>query len=248
MTETAIKNATESARSRADQEIGRIRHQIAQLEAQIVTINADFDSAVAVESQRIRDQADQMSTQAKTLQAKLDAAGELPAIIDTAAITARINKARADNANVRKLEERNKHVSAAKTLEAQSEALTDKITKRQAGKVSAIAAAKIPVAGIDFGDNEVLLNEVPFNQASDAEQLRTSVAIAMALNPKLRVVRIRDGSLLDSDAMLLLAEMAEKHDMQVWIERVDSSGKIGFVLEDGHVRHAAAQVEEESAA
>ena len=72
----------------------------------------------------------------------------------------------------------------------------------------------------------------------DAQQLRASVAIAMAANPKLRVIRVRDGSLLDERAMRLLAEMADAHDCQVWIERVDTSGSVGFVLEDGHLKEA----------
>ena len=50
-----------------------------------------------------------------------------------------------------------------------------------------------------------------------------------------RVIRVRDGSLLDEDSMNILAEMAVERDYQIWIERVDSSGKIGFVLEDGHL-------------
>lgn len=50
------------------------------------------------------------------------------------------------------------------------------------------------------------------------------------------MIRARDGSLLDDDAMKILADMAAKSDYQVWIERVDSSGKVGFVIEDGHVK------------
>ncbi|OGN52478.1 MAG: hypothetical protein A3K57_05850 [Caulobacterales bacterium RIFOXYA1_FULL_67_7] len=57
----------------------------------------------------------------------------------------------------------------------------------------------------------------------------------MALNPKLRVVRIRDGSLLDSTSMGLVAEMAEQRDCQVWIEKVDETSSIGFVVEDGRL-------------
>ena len=86
----------------------------------------------------------------------------------------------------------------------------------------------------------MLLNGHPLNQASGAEQLRAGVAIAMALNPKLRVIRVRDGNSLDSGGMRLLAEMAEEHGYQVWIERVDESGTVGFVIEDGEVKHAPA--------
>lgn len=41
--------------------------------------------------------------------------------------------------------------------------------------------------------------------------------------------------------MKILGEMAETNDMQVWIERVDSSGKVGFVLEDGRLKNDQAQ-------
>jgi hypothetical protein len=108
--------------------------------------------------------------------------------------------------------------------------------KREVEKREAIAAAKFPVDGISFGDNEVLLNGVPFVQASDAERLCCSIALAMAMNPKLRIIRVRDGSLLDDDSMKLLARMAEEKDYQVWIERVDGSGRVGVVIEDGRVK------------
>lgn len=180
---------------------------------------------------------------ANEIDQKLADAPPLPAAIDTAPIVKAIAEADARNDNVRKLSERMKHHKRAQELEAQVEELTQRMKDRDEGKRAAIAAAKMPVPGLEFGDGEILLNGVPFAQGSDAEQLRTSVAIAMAMNPKLRVIRIRDGSLLDEDAMKLLAEMAKAQDMQVWIERVDASGKIGFVLEDGHVRKAGAEVE-----
>ncbi len=62
-----------------------------------------------------------------------------------------------------------------------------------------------------------------------------SVAIAMAGNPKLRVLRIKDGSLLDSKSYAMLQEMAELHDFQCWVEAVDESGTVGIVMEDGAV-------------
>ena len=73
---------------------------------------------------------------------------------------------------------------------------------------------------VGFTDEGVTYNGVPFSQASSAEQIRVSLAMAMALNPKLRVVRILDGSLLDADSMRQVAEMATAADYQVWVERV----------------------------
>jgi DNA repair exonuclease SbcCD ATPase subunit len=185
--------------------------------------------------------AGEATDRAKALRAKLDEAPELPAPIDTGAISAAIAQARATNANVRRLNERMKHHAAAEELDKQVEACSAAIAARQAAKEKAIAAAKLPVDGLSLGEGVVLFDGLPFEQASDAEQLRVSCAIAMANNPKLRVIRVRDGSLLDENAMLLLARMADERDFQVWCERVDSTGKVGFVLEDGHVRKAEAE-------
>lgn len=66
-----------------------------------------------------------------------------------------------------------------------------------------------------------------------------SVAIAMASNPKLRVLRIKDGSLLDKASLALLESMADDRDYQVWIERVDTSGTVGIIMEDGTAREAS---------
>lgn len=116
-----------------------------------------------------------------------------------------------------------------------SDELTAAINKRDADKAAAVAAVQMPVDGLGFGDDCITLNGVPFEQGSDAEQLRASIAIAMRLNPKLRVIRVRDGSLLDDNSMRLLAEMAEQHDVQVWIETVRPSSAAAIVIEDGHV-------------
>ena len=59
--------------------------------------------------------------------------------------------------------------------------------------------------------------------------------MAMALNPKLRVIRILDGSLLDADNLALITEMAAGADFQVWVERVADGSGVGVVIEDGSV-------------
>jgi hypothetical protein len=61
------------------------------------------------------------------------------------------------------------------------------------------------------------------------------MAIGMAINPKLRVMRIKDGSLLDDKTLAIVSSMAEKEDFQVWLECVDTTGKVGIYLSDGEV-------------
>lgn len=100
-----------------------------------------------------------------------------------------------------------------------------------------IAAATFPVEGLGFDpDGQVTHNGIPFSQSSAAEQMRVSVAMAMAANPRLRVIRIADGSLLDDDSMRMVEEMATAGGFQVWIERVGDPGEIGVLIEDGQVQ------------
>jgi hypothetical protein len=167
---------------------------------------------------------------------KLAKAPALAKPIDVAAVRARLDNAKATNAAVELRERKEALEKESISIEQQAAKLTEVMDLRQAKKNEAIAAAKLPVPGMSFGDGALLLNGVPFNQASDAEQLRASVEVAMASNSELRVIRIRQGSLLDDDAMKLLAKIAEERDFQIWIERVDSSGTIGFVIEDGHLK------------
>ena len=164
---------------------------------------------------------------------------EVPDPVDVSALYAELDAAREANARRDRLTaERREHdrlANAAERKRKQAAKLTRQMDDLQAAKAAAIESAALPVPNLTLGDGVVILDGVPLEQASDAQQLRTSVALAMAANPELRVLRIRDGSLLDEDSLAALAEMADASDYQVWIERVDTSGTVGVVIEDGMV-------------
>ena len=155
---------------------------------------------------------------------------------DAVEITDRLRAAEAANAAFENNARRRALELEAQSERAESDRLTARMESIDAEKAAAIGAAKMPIAGLSFGDGEVLFDGLPLSQASDAQQLLISTSIAAALNPQLRVLRIRDGSLLDEDSLKLLASFAEERDFQIWIERVDSSGEVGIVMEDGCVR------------
>lgn len=139
----------------------------------------------------------------------------------------------------------NKHVEALLTAakyqreinlyKDQADAQTAIITANEKLKADTIASAEMPVPGLSFGEGEVLFDWLPLSQASGAEQLRISVRIAMAANPKLRVLLIKDGGAMDSKALAELEAVAALNDYQVWIEKVDETGKVGIVMVDGAV-------------
>jgi hypothetical protein len=159
---------------------------------------------------------------------------------DLAAIATELQGAEATNAKVRQNQARAAKMAELRTCDDQSTSLTQQIEHIDDKKRWALAEAKLPVEGLGFGEVGVTLKGFPFEQASSAEQLRVSVAMGIALNPRLRVMLIHDGSLLDTKGRQLLADMAEKHDMQVWVESVSEGDGVGVVIEDGEVVGAAA--------
>lgn len=164
--------------------------------------------------------------------------------VDTAAIRQRIDAARATNTfladRAKLLDRKNELTARAKELEAQSDDLTAAMAKRKATIDAAIAAAALPVPGLSFGPGIMLYDGVPYEQASDAARIRCSMGMAMAANPKLKVIRIRAGSMLDTKNKALVGQLAREHGFQVFLEQVAIPGAPqGFVIVDGAVAATA---------
>lgn len=222
-TERARRDAMAAKIERASEEAAEKRAEAERLRA----LAAEAEAAAI-----------QITAFAKDAEKELAALEPLETPPDTSGLRAEIDKANEHNAQVAKNMERAKYEELAGEKEAESKAITEKIEAIDDAIADAVAKADLPVRGMSFDGEDVRLHGVPFLQASDAQQLRASVAIAMSANPKLRIVRIRDGSLLDSDAMEVLREVAAAADYQIWIERVIADSPEAIIMEDGHVKGA----------
>jgi hypothetical protein len=100
---------------------------------------------------------------------------------------------------------------------------------------NALEGAKMPVAGLTFDENGLLYEGIPLAQASDGQKLMIGLQISMALNPTLRVLRIKDGSLLDNDNRAIIREIIKDQDFQLWMESVSDDKNVGIFIEDGGV-------------
>ncbi len=117
-------------------------------------------------------------------------------------------------------------------------ALSGKLSDLDAQKLQRITDAKYPIEGLALDEDSVLYNTLPLTQASQAEELRISVAIGIAMNPELRLLLIRDGDHLDDESLCLVGKMAEESDSQLWIERIREDAATSVVIEGGRVKGA----------
>lgn len=162
----------------------------------------------------------------------LNAAGVL---VDTAPIEARLADVEQTNARIRENNTARATQERKRALRDEYTDLTEQINALDQRKTDALASATFPVDGLGFDADGITYQGVPLAQASSAEQIRVAVAMAMAMNPKLRVLRVQEGSLLDDDAMAALREQVTAGNYQLWIERVGDSDEGAIIIEDGEV-------------
>ena len=141
------------------------------------------------------------------------------------------------NNEIRENNELKKSITRQTELEKKITTIAEGISRIEKKKSEEISRAKLPVEGLSFNDDEVFFQNLPFNekQQSRSNILKISLAIGMHLNPTLKVLTSKNGNELDEDNMKLVSEMISGKDYQLWLEKVDSSGKVGIHIEDGEI-------------
>lgn len=139
-----------------------------------------------------------------------------------------------------KVQANKKHADASaevSRIEEQIKGHTATIEHVDQTKANALASVKFPVPGLGLSDDGVTFDGLPLEEVAASVQLRTSIAIGIALNPDLKILLIRNGNLLDNDSLKAVAEQAEDAGVQCWCEYVtDSDEGVSVFIEDGSIR------------
>lgn len=156
---------------------------------------------------------------------------------------------------IKETEAANAKVAANRAREAANDRLdeateqhrrcNDELDALLAKRRALLQEADFPIPGLEIDeDHGVVFKGQPFAQASQAEQVRVSTSIGMALAPDLRVMLIAEGALLDSDSRAEIARLAGENECQVWLEVVTEDGsdleaECAIVLDDGEAKDVA---------
>ncbi len=122
------------------------------------------------------------------------------------------------------------------------EQLEAKMELSKINKAEALEDADLPIDGLEITPDGVLFGGTPFSQLCSSEQIKISMAIAMSLNPKLRIARILRGGELDSESMKLIETMAIDNNFQIWIEKVADEEGTGVYIYDGAIQKEGERV------
>jgi DNA repair exonuclease SbcCD ATPase subunit len=201
-----------------------------RLQATIRELEAKLDAYRARLSERAQWIAEE-ETELKRLESEFEPRLE--------AASSRLDSIEATNASVRANREHEALGNQADAAERTAEQLTQEIETVDEEKARLLSEARFPVPGLGFAEDGVTYDGLPFSQASDAQRVRVSTAIGLALSPGLKVLLIRDAEKLDAGGMKLIADLAAEHDAQLWLERAGHNDPGAVVFEDGEAAYPA---------
>lgn len=167
-----------------------------------------------------------------------EAVGRLGAERDTAPIVAKIEEHEDESRRRARREILERTTTEHATAAAAHAEADGEVEARRAEIRELLSTAPFPVEGMGYDPEErrLTIGGIPFSQASQAERIRAACAVAMAGDPPIRVLFVREASLLDDEGLAIIAEEASARGWQVWAERVDSTVEgEGLWIEDGEV-------------
>jgi len=112
----------------------------------------------------------------------------------------------------------------AKLVEVQTDynAKDEKIKNLTGERENLIKSAKLPIEGLTFDEDGLVLNGVPFavGQVSDSQIMEVAVKMIIATNSKTKVFRIARGESLGAKRLNEIVRIAKKNGFQGFIEEV----------------------------
>jgi len=155
----------------------------------------------------------------------------------TASIKDRIESSEDINRKIRSNIAYNQVKSNFEEIRVRQFELNAKIDGIDEEKERLLSEAKFPVEGMSFDEQGVLWQGLPFSkdQISTEEMLRVSMAMGIALNPKLKVFLVRDSIYLDAEHMKVIEDTAKEAGWQVIMEMGGEEG-VSLVIEDGMIK------------
>jgi hypothetical protein len=212
-----------------------IEDQVKKIEQIKVQLKLAEDALKAAQQQQQRLIKEQLAAE------KLFKDAPFPTYVDVSALAEQINAGHRTNSAIRNRARYGELRDQIAAKQAEAAKLDQQIADRKAKREQAIKKAKLPVEGIELktvgdDDEQIFFKGLPLKNISEGEQIRVTVEILMALNPKLRAMFIQRGESLDQRGYEVLEHLAEKYNFQIWMAKLDTSGAEGYVLEEGRLK------------
>lgn len=111
--------------------------------------------------------------------------------------------------------------------------MDSEIAELSAEREKLISSAKLPISGLSFSDDGLVLNDVPFvaGKVSDSQIMEVAAKLIIASNPTVKVFRIARGESLGEKRLQAIIDIAKKNGFQGFIEEV-KRGQDDLIIEE----------------
>ena len=139
------------------------------------------------------------------------------------------------NRKVRANLDKEKAVEDADAMSRDYDAMTAQIEAVRDERAKLLQGANLPLPDLTVEQGELLYKGKAWDCMSSSEQLRVSVAIVRAINPKCNFVLIDKTEAMDVDTLREFGDWLEKEGLQAICTRVGTDGSCQIIIEDGTV-------------
>jgi hypothetical protein len=121
-----------------------------------------------------------------------------------------------------------------KTLAVAQGVNAKKLKDLESEREQRLFSAKFPVEGLSFSSDGVLFRGLPFDESNQctSDIIKVGVGIAIAQNPRTKIIRIGSGERLDSESRAKVLKTISAYGFQAFIEVVKDEELKALVIEE----------------
>lgn len=131
-----------------------------------------------------------------------------------------------------KIQQKKEYEEELKDIKFNLNHIENNIKERKERKEKALSTADIPIQGLTTDGEGLILNEIPFEQASTAERIKTATTLAVLANKDLKLINIKEATLLDQHSLQAVKDVAAEHDCQLFMEVVSEDEDVVIEFSD----------------
>ena len=205
--------------------IEKLASQIETSENKVIELQAKIKDI----TDTIRDKTKEMEKHQK----ELNDIGDIPEDQSTAEVQEQLSSAHEINENYKQAQLIKSKEKERIDLQKKYAGLGEDMKRIEKEKADLLSNSSMPIDCLSVEDGCVSYKGVIVDELSTSEKIRVGASIAVAQNPKARIILVDDVSLLDSENLAILHEVCKG--FQIWQVVNDSTGKVGVYIEDGTI-------------
>ena len=156
--------------------------------------------------------------------------------VDTTDIDRQISQAQEVNSLIEKKKFRDDQLTKIKSIRTQVDEIESQMESIKEQKQRMLSQAHYPVPGFKIDpDGCLLYQDLPFSQASGMQQIDVAIDMALAINPRLKLALVREGSIIDLDNLKRIHERVESMGGKLIMERTGKGDEMSVVISEGEI-------------